>query len=144
MQTCPYPCFSSLLVCVTATNSGKGKVQLQFRYLSGYPAGEGVTVGARKGLICHFPGVGIGSLVHGINQPIDLLSPILLDDLGLFSIPVAVGDIMADPQGRPVVMAAPTDHVVNCIRGFAGVLSRDPGVDGKPAAPAPGFGSINL
>ena len=89
--------YGQALVCITAADSGKGQVQLQFRHLVGYPAGEGITVGSRENRIGRFPGVGIGSLVHGINQVINSFSSILLDDPGLLAIPVTVGNIVADP-----------------------------------------------
>jgi len=86
----------------------------------------------------------MGSLVDGINQPVDSYAPMLFDKSGPLAVPIAVGDVLSNPKDWLSVITAPTDHVIYRVGGFAGSFGGNPGVNGKPTTPAPGFGTVDV
>ena len=136
--------FGNPLFQVSTTDGGKREVQLQFRHLSGDPGSEGVAVRAWKGPVGSFPWISVCRLVYCSNQFVYSRSFVRFKNPGLLTVPISIGDVSGYPQDRLAMVATPADHVVNRIGGFTGPLGSNPGVDGKPAAPTPGIGAVDV
>ena len=55
-----------------------------------------------------------------------------------------IRDVAGNPHHGLTLLPAPAHHVVHPIRGFSGSFGGDPGMNGKPSAPAPGVGAIDM
>ena len=110
----------------------------------GNPGGEGVTVRAGECRIGIRPRVTFRRPVDLADQSVNAFTPKFLEKAGPFPVPVAVGQILLNPYDRKTTALTPADNFIHRIGFIVTGFDGNPGIDGEPAAPAPGRRSIYL